>query len=184
MHYRSAYLLVSLATACADKPAPAPSPADQRATAAAQRQRYFADDERTVAWLGDHLARATSVVGYAIEPEWQHHAVGDRYISDEGPELFRGYPIRNRVDLDLATFTPMREALMAALESDDDGSPTCFVPHHALHVAEGSRSFDLIICFTCESLEIWDRGGRLGTASMGRSSAATVFDRYIPVPRD
>ena len=177
---------MSLAVACADKPAPAPAPSaqEQRATAAAERQRYFADPERTVGWLRDHLARATSVVGYAIEPEWQHHAVGDRYISDEGPELFRGYPIRNRVDIDLATFTPMREALMAALEGDDAGSLACFEPHHALHVAEGSRSFDLIICFTCRSLEIWDRGGLLGGATMGRSSAATVFDRYIPAPRD
>ncbi|MBK7078649.1 MAG: hypothetical protein IPH44_40925 [Myxococcales bacterium] len=51
-------------------------------------------------------------------------------------------------------------------------------------MAEGSRSFDLIICFTCESLEIWDRGGLLGRATMGRSSAATVFDRHIPAPRD
>jgi hypothetical protein len=71
---------VSLAVACADKPAPAPAPSaqEQRGTAAAERQRYFADPERTVGWLRDHLARATSVVGYAIEPEWQHHAVGDR----------------------------------------------------------------------------------------------------------
>ena len=74
--------------------------------------------------------------------------------------------------------------MLRPLEADDDGSLACFEPHHALHVAEGSRSFDLIICFTCESLEIWDRGGLLGRATMGRSSAATVFDRHIPAPRD
>lgn len=68
------------------------------------------------------------------------------------------YPIVGRVELPVGA---ERAKLLSRLyqgiaEGDQNSRAGCFEPHHAIRATRGERTVDLVICFQCVALEVWD----------------------------
>lgn len=89
---------------------------------------------------------------------------------------FHGYPISGQTPI---RPVPQRGDLIAALWEGlgKQTKTACFAPHYGVRAVRGRKTVDLLICFACEEIEIYDdRGLRRITVS---SSAQRVFNRVL-----
>ena len=52
-------------------------------------------------------------------------------------------------------------SMRAIVDHPDDFASACFEPHHALVLTDGSRRFDVVMCFKCSQYKVYDVEGRL-----------------------
>lgn len=183
--YRFGVALIVVLVGCNSRES-VPERASPREVAAQRRRAHLDDPARAASWLRDNLDRASTVVGYVIDPSIPDAPVAQRLSrTDAGLEAFHGYPIRARFDLAAADHAALRAALLTSVDGgariEGDGRPACFLPHHALHVVVAAGAFDLLVCFECVQLEIWDGTGELANLVIDRSAQAT-FERMLPDP--
>jgi len=75
-----------------------------------------------------------------------------------------------------------REQLILALNqgiAESDGTVAgCFNPRHAILWKDGSESLDLVICFECLSMSVYENGTR-GEGHITTSSPQSTFDKLL-----
>jgi len=52
-------------------------------------------------------------------------------------------------------------SLRAIVDHPDDFAAACFEPHHGVRLVEGSRRFDVVLCFKCSQYRVYDADGKL-----------------------
>ncbi len=74
-------------------------------------------------------------------------------------ETFHGYRILGAADVDDPT---TRRRIVELVYDGVDGNTTtvaaCFDPRHGIRATQGDRSIDLVICFECLQLKLYDSG--------------------------
>ncbi len=80
-------------------------------------------------------------------------------IEETEPELERmhDYPVIDRREVTGAAAAGLRDALLRP-ETWGASSAECFMPHHAVVVKAGGKTWDLIICFLCSNVHVWAGG--------------------------
>lgn len=94
---------------------------------------------------------------------------------ETGPD-FHGYRIVGQTQV---TNARTRADLLGALYGGiGKGDPqACFMPRHGIRAGHGKQTVDLLICFECDRIEIYDEFGDLGASV--QASAQPVLDRVL-----
>ena len=71
-------------------------------------------------------------------------------LSSLDPE--RGVGLGETEITDPAEQKALLSALIEGIKKNDGSAFACFIPRHSLHIDEGTRSVDLLICFECEKI--------------------------------
>jgi hypothetical protein len=107
-------------------------------------------------------------------------------------ELLSLDPERGRDDADFHRFKVLgrtmvtdpatRKRLYSALQSGARWNlpfpAMCFNPRHGIRVTAGGRTVDLVICFECSQVQVWQGGSHLTTFIVGQSPES-VFDQAL-----
>jgi hypothetical protein len=134
----------------------------------------------------DRAVSATySFTLYSLEPD-QNAAASPNTPS--ATESFHGYPVLGKTEVKDAV---VRRKLVAAFNHgvhDHDGSAAaCFLPHHGIRVQKGKDIVDLVICFQCAQVKMFNNGEPLETLLISTSPRAAfndVLDRArVPVSK-
>lgn len=117
----------------------------------------------------ERLHKATSATLYSIYPESRkslaHRNAADpaRFIEGKscGSVLtlsaFNDYPVLGQVHIeDTTVIRAVADDLK--LGTSRDASSKCFFPRHGLRIKDGIGTLDLVICFECTALEIFENG--------------------------
>ena len=106
---------------------------------------------------------------YSLDPRKRHEE------SLHNQKVFHGFNILGRAQI---TDSSEQRALLRALAHgvrENDGPPAaCFDPRHALHVDQGGRSIDLVICFECSQVHAY--GFNQHDSFLTSASPQPIFD--------
>lgn len=101
---------------------------------------------------GGILSAADSWTIYALDP-YPHEAP-----PTEGHD-FHGYNVRGETTLtDLATRAEVAAALVAGMAGNDDMVAACFDPRHGIRATTDVGTVDLVICFECLQIYVYEPG--------------------------
>lgn len=82
-------------------------------------------------------------------------------------------------------------ALFNNSDPDDPGEiavPSCFNPRHAIRIQTGAELFEILICFECLQIEVFNNGKRIGghlTSAVPRAYfEQLVMDTGLPAPEN
>lgn len=113
------------------------------------------------------------VVLYSLEPA-AAKAAGSTTPPDPTKETFHGHAVLGKT---MIADTTVRRKLFTAFRrgvSDHDGSiAACFIPHHGLSIRSGTRTVDLVICFKCAQVQVFDNGKPTDTVLISTSPRET-----------
>lgn len=79
---------------------------------------------------------------------------------------FHGFPILGKIVLkDSATRKHVLESLYQGVGemTNDDDVAACFLPRHGIRTTRNGQSVDLVICFGCKQIHIYNAGKKTGT---------------------
>lgn len=172
MRMRMIALAALLAVGCGTRPDPHPvveaPPVPGKPPVDPADRETFEEAEEVDASVLALVTRAARVEIASIDPS----ADGDAPAGD----ALGGYPVIARA----AVPKEKREALADLLEDlakPDGPVAKCFDPHHAVHVEEGARVIDVVICFECMQLQIVEgkRTKRVTIDAAKRGDADALF---------
>ncbi|RYG71597.1 hypothetical protein EON80_05025 [bacterium] len=101
------------------------------------------------------------------------------YLNQEKLDEFHGWGIFGQKRV---TDPQMKERLVTALYSSMDSSApqySCFSPSHGLRATRGGRTVDVVICFSCGKVDIYDRGQLRYHYLPISKEASPVFEKAI-----
>jgi hypothetical protein len=77
------------------------------------------------------------------------------------PDHFHGWRNLGRTKIeDLDTRKKLNAALRAGARENKGMIAMCFLPRHGIHVIQGGKVYDLVICFHCFQAEVFEDGQR------------------------
>lgn len=108
---------------------------------------------------------------------------------DESPDQFHGWKVLGRASVEPATALTLINDLKAgyATAETELGAPACFNPRHGLRISSADKTLDVVICFECTQIAIYE-GNRvvdnLPTSSLPAERFNQVVREYkLPLPR-
>jgi hypothetical protein len=125
------------------------------------------------------LNKAKTIELYSLGPELQ-----DAGSKDKGPTLHDWRVLGKTTVKDAKT----RGALMAAFKkTPGTKGAKCFEPRHAVRATHGGKTIDLIICFECSWIYVYE-GDTHTTILVVPSKGQPVFDKVlraakVPLPK-
>jgi hypothetical protein len=98
------------------------------------------------------------------------------------PGNFHGWRVLGRTSIDdLATRQKLTNALRAGARENGSMAALCFKPRHGIHVVvHGSNVRDLVICFECLQVEVFENG-QAAKGFLISDSPQPVFDDALRV---
>jgi len=113
--------------------------------------------------LDEALSSVQRVELYSLEP-W-----ADR--KDSAPRgRLHGFKVLGHAALDGSAAMKAIAAFRAAVATGNDAVAACFDPRHALRVVAGEHVYDLLLCYACGQLEVFDGDHHLAWISASGSS--------------
>ena len=104
---------------------------------------------------------------YALEPEM------------DGPveDGFHGYAVRGQATIDSRSDrAQLSHALAQGIAGNQDMVAKCFLPRHGIRAAFGDRVYDLVICFECLQIHVFDGGEERVANVLTTGGPQRVFD--------
>jgi len=100
-----------------------------------------------------------------------------------GPKLFQGYRVLGRVKIKKGR---ERDELLQALHQSIKNSPLyyvyCFEPRHAIRTSIGAQMADLVICFSCNRIEVYSPGNSRTSISVTAQTSLDAALKRAGVP--
>jgi hypothetical protein len=98
-----------------------------------------------VTW--NYVAKADRLTVYSLSPE----AAG----SSEGCDRLHGYPILSQADV---ADSRIAEVYMSLRAGEEEGTlgVRCFIPHHGVRATCGEKTLDLVVCFQCTNMAVFE----------------------------
>lgn len=95
----------------------------------------------------DAFANPDEVTLYSLTTEWAGGSL----------EQFHGFAVLGKTEVkDAATRRKLFTAFANGIEDHDGSVAACFIPHHGLRVRTGKQTLDLVICFLCAQVRLYD----------------------------
>ena len=116
------------------------------------------------------IAISDSFVLYSLDPNGgaQPHLTG----------TFRGWRVLGQTHItDAATRKRISRTIIDSVAHADGTGARCFIPHHGLRFTSDKKTYDLVICFMCNYLNIYTtrRADRFARISSGAEVLDAVF---------
>ena len=89
---------------------------------------------------------------------------------------FHGFAVVTEKAITGATRGELVGALFQAMREQHSGA-RCFVPHHGLRAVRGAKTVDLVLCFTCQWVDI-HHAGKKNRALLAAKPMA-LYDRVL-----
>lgn len=105
---------------------------------------------------------------YALEPEMR------------GPveSGFHGHAIRGQAMIESRSDrAQLSHALAQGIAGNQDMMASCFLPRHGIRAAAGDRVCDLVICFECLQINVYDGGEERAAQVLTTNGPQRIFDR-------
>ena len=102
------------------------------------------------------------------------------------PKGWRGYKLLGKTAVDAKGRTALVEALQNGISRSTGPGARCFVPRHGIHATRGSSSVDLLICFECSWVRVFEGTETTPQVAVTAADPQAVFDavlRNARVPR-
>jgi hypothetical protein len=128
----------------------------------------------------ERLSGAAVVEVLSLDPEpGDPNAEGIAPARKPGP-AFHGWPYLDRSSsVSAADQKALLAQLRRMLGSPQDVAYACFQPRHGLRLHGPAGDLDVVICFECASLEIFEPDGtRIDSVSFGRANAELWYKVY------
>ncbi len=90
-------------------------------------------------------------------------------------EDFRGYRILGKATLSKDERDRLIEASRAAIDSSNGEAAKCFNPRHGLRIVAQGDTVELVICFECQQMQIW-QGASDSTVLIGTEGESEFED--------
>lgn len=93
---------------------------------------------------------------------------------------FHGYPELARTELaDPDALRELLTGLEAGIAGNDSMVAACFNPRHGVIAESGGRRIDLLICFECLQIQVFDGEGENVEDALTTEAPAAVFNRVF-----
>lgn len=90
-------------------------------------------------------------------------------------DAFHGWPVLGRtVVADAAVRTRIVTAVQKGIADSDGSVARCFNPRHGIRVQTSERTVDLLICFECQQVQVFEPGRDAYTALTTRDPQASL----------
>jgi hypothetical protein len=117
------------------------------------------------------LDNAASLEIYSLQPEQAKPG------ADES-KLFHGYPILAKATVKDEDKKKVLEALYKGIADNKGIAANCFIPRHGLRATNEGKTIDLVICFECLQVDLWD--GKDRTRVLITASPRNVLNEFLP----
>ncbi|QDU83377.1 hypothetical protein Pla163_04760 [Planctomycetes bacterium Pla163] len=133
------------------------------------------------------LAQSDAMTIHALYPYLVRNEDGQPV--DDDSETFHGYRILGSADVD----DPSRRDLLVRLvergiEDSDGRVAACFNPRHGLSIVVDGQVTDLVICFECHSMSVYEDGvevaGHLTARGLAPQVTALFEEAGLTIHRD
>jgi hypothetical protein len=114
------------------------------------------------------LSAPDMVTLYSLEP-WGRPAVGE--------EALHEYKVLGHTDLDKNQSAIAIREFRSALSGWDGIIASCFDPRHAIRVTAGNHIYDLLLCYACHQLYVYE-GDKL-IASLGAAGSSKILNGVL-----
>ena len=122
------------------------------------------------------LAQAERIIVYSLAPEM--------FSQNPSCKNLRGYPITREVEVvDQPAIGEVYSSLRAGAAEGTLGQ-RCFDPHHAVRAFLGDSTFDLIICFSCTNMLVFQESDDAGTMADMSTKPAAILGRLLQESND
>jgi hypothetical protein len=97
--------------------------------------------------IGSAFRDSDEVILYSLAPDTE----------TAGKESFHGFAVHGKTVIqDTSTRKKLFNAFAKGVEDHDGSVAACFIPHHGLRVRSGGKTTDLVICFMCAQVYVYD----------------------------
>lgn len=129
-------------------------------------------DGRLPAGVSRAMADADEVTLYSLEPaglgaEADPAAAGS----------FHGHKVLGSVTVSGADRRKLVAALRRGVDDHDGSVAACFIPHHGVRLRTGERTTDLVVCFQCAQVKVYQ--GREVTSFLVSRSPRPAFNDLL-----
>jgi hypothetical protein len=99
-------------------------------------------------------------------------------VPEPTPELLDEYEILGKVELDKAKLNIVANEFRSALDHWNGTENACFNPRHALRIESGGHVYDLVLCYECKQLEIYEDGAEI-RGDWGAGGSPAVLNKIL-----
>lgn len=133
--------------------------------------------------VAEVLAAPDEFVLYSLEPG----KMGDKDGADG--KTFHGHTILGQTEVkDAKTQKKLVDAFNRGVRDHDGSVAACFIPHHGLRVRKGERVVDLVVCFKCAQVNVYEndmRGEGVLISATPRATFNEVLKQAkVPLSKD
>lgn len=94
--------------------------------------------------------------------------------ADQTANTMQGYGILGSTTLTGASRTKAVAAVYDSISGTNGIVALCFNPRHGVRCRRGDQTIDVVICFECQSLYIYENDQRTSSVPIGHQGAATL----------
>lgn len=138
------------------------------------------------------LDNAEEYVLFSLEPTEDEEAEAAGEVAEEAApgdpsagtkpaalDKFHGWRVLGQTTIDdKAVQKKLNGALDTGRRESDGSIASCFWPRHGIRVRHGGKEYDLVICFECAQVEVYE-GGQRGGDWLTSHSPQAVLDEVL-----
>ncbi|MEO6846839.1 MAG: hypothetical protein ABI254_06245 [Chthoniobacterales bacterium] len=113
------------------------------------------------------LAAPDKAVLYSLEPLIK---------AGTGNEMLRGFKVLGETELSKENALIAAKEFQSAVTSGDE-LEHCFEPRHALQVTSGGQTYDLVLCYACKQLKVYQ--GKKMIVSVGAVGSPKILNNLL-----
>ena len=102
------------------------------------------------------LTKADGFELYSLDPAREPD------MAKPAKDTFHGRKVLGKTEVKDADRKRLAEALRTGAEDNSGAAAGCFIPRHGLRLKGGGKTVDLVICFQCLSVEVFEDDKRVG----------------------
>jgi hypothetical protein len=125
-----------------------------------------------------------------VQDAFSNAAEFDLYSLDpfaEAKDGFHGYTVLGKTAVKGDLAKKVREAIEKGASENNDKKGACFHPRHGIRISTAKTSYDLVICFQCLQIEVYE-GDKEITLVLTSGSPSDLLNKVltdagIPLPK-
>ncbi|MFO0800635.1 MAG: hypothetical protein U0804_24490 [Gemmataceae bacterium] len=122
--------------------------------------------------------KADEVTLYSLDPDSAYGRVPEGAAKDA--EVFHKSVVLGKTAVTSAAVrTSLFDAFRAGVNDHDGSVAACFIPRHGLRVRTGDKTVDLVICFECAQVAVYENGKAVGQNVLISRSPRGAFNKAL-----
>lgn len=133
------------------------------------------------------FAKADEVTLLSLDPNSAYGRIPEGTPKD-AEQFHKSVVLGKTVVADPAVQKTLFEALRKGVNEHDGSVAGCFIPRHGLRIKTGDRTVDLVICFECMQVAVYENDKSVGQNLLISRSPSEAFnkalrDAKVPLPK-